>query len=106
MPGKLWNRRGAAPEHSKTWYCGLESTDWNDLVQRTFLIEAGAPNNNHTIDLHDAMTKAPRETGCGCKVKPFKEGASMVLEVTDRSQKGVLVQYAIRASIPPGPLQH
>ena len=28
----------------------------------------------------------------------------MVLEVTDKSQAGVLVQYAIRASIPPGPL--
>ncbi len=28
----------------------------------------------------------------------------MVLEVTDKSQEGVLVQYAIRASIPPGPL--
>jgi hypothetical protein len=102
--GKLWNRRGAAPEQTKTWYCGLESTDWCELVQRSFLAEAGAPNNDRTIDLEDAMARAPREIGCGCKFKPFAHGASMVLEVTDKSQAGVLVQYAIRASIPPGPL--
>jgi hypothetical protein len=102
--GKLWNRRGAAPESTKSWYCGLESTDWEKLVQDSFLLEAGAPNNNTTLDLQDAMTRAPREIGCGCRFKPFKHGASMVLEVTDKSQKGVLVQYTIRASIPPGPL--
>jgi hypothetical protein len=102
--GKLWNRRGAAPESTKSWYCGLESSDWCRLVQDSVFIEAGAPDNNITLDLQDAMTRAPREIGCGCRFKPFKHGASMVLEVTDKSQKGVLVQYTIRASIPPGPL--
>jgi hypothetical protein len=102
--GKLWNRRGAAPELTKSWYCGLESTDWCRLVQDSVLVEAGAPDNNLTLDLQDAMTRAPREIGCGCRFKPFKYGASMVLEVTDKSQEGVLVQYTIRASIPPGPL--
>jgi hypothetical protein len=102
--GKLWNRRGAAPEKTRTWYCGLESTDWSELIQRTFLVEAGAPNNDQTIDLETALTRAPHNVGCGCKFSPYKAGASMVLEVTDRSQPGVLSQYAIRASIPPGPL--
>ncbi len=102
--GKLWNRRGAAPEQTKSWYCGLESTDWCRRIERSFLVEAGAPNNDRTLDLHDAMTTAPREIGRGCKFKPFKQGASMVLEVTDKAQEGVLVQYAIRAAIPPGPL--
>ena len=61
------------------------------------------PNNDRTIDLELALARAPT-VGCGCRFKPYANGASMVLEVTDKSQAGVLVQYAIRASIPPGPL--
>ena len=64
--GKLWDRRGAAPEQTKAWYCGLERSDWDALVQSTYLIEAGAPNNDRAIDLHNAMNQAPREIGCGC----------------------------------------
>jgi hypothetical protein len=101
--GKLWNRRGAAPEQTRTWYCGLEDSDWCQLIQQSFLAEAGAPDNDLTIDLELALRRAPT-VGCGCKFKPYANGASMVLEVTDKSQAGVLVQYAIRASIPPGPL--
>ena len=104
MSGKLWDRRGAAPEQTKAWYCGLERSDWDALVQRTYLIEAGAPNNLRTIDLDKAMNEVQREIGCKCRFKPCSEGASMVFEVSDKSQPGTLVQYAIRASIPPGPL--
>ena len=101
--GKLWNRRGAAAEQTMTWYCGLEDSDWCKLLEDSVLAEAGAPNNNRTADLELALRQAPT-VGCGCKFKPYANGASMVLEVTDKSQAGVLVQYAIRASIPPGPL--
>jgi hypothetical protein len=36
--------------------------------------------------------------------RPFKEGGSMVLEVSDKSVENTCALYAIRAAIPPGPL--
>ncbi len=33
MAGKLWDRRGAAPEKIRSWYCGIEEPEWEALVQ-------------------------------------------------------------------------
>ncbi len=56
------------------------------------------------FDMELALRQAPRTVGRGCRFSPFKEGASMVLEVSDRSIPNACTQYAIRASIPPAPL--
>ncbi len=71
--GKLWNRRGAAPEQTRAWYCGLERSEWDALIQRTYLVEAGAPNNERAIDPEIALNQAQREVGCKCRFRPFSE---------------------------------
>jgi hypothetical protein len=91
MSGKLWSRNGVEPEKTRTWYCGLERAEWEHIVQEQCLPEAGTCKNNKPFD-------------SGCRFRPFKEVASMVLEVSDKSAPGTCTQYAIRASIPPGAL--
>jgi hypothetical protein len=103
MSGTLWNRNGVEPEKTRSWYCGLERTEWEHIVQKQCLPEAGACKNNKPFDTDLALNEVPKEVGCGCRFGPFKEVASMVLEVSDKSVPGTCTQYAIRASIPPEP---
>ena len=42
--------------------------------------------------------------GCGCRIRPLPKGASMVLEVVDRTVANTVSIYAIRAAIPPAVL--
>ncbi len=104
MSGKLWCRNGVQPEKTRAWCCGLERSEWEQLVQRRYLLEAGADQNAETVDMARAPNQAPAAIGCKCRFHPFKAGGSMVLEVIDKSVPGTCTLWAIRAAIPPGPL--
>ena len=97
---KTWNRKGAEPTTCKRWYCGLEPCEWANVITTVVLPEAG---NNH-CDFNMELALNVESIGCKCRFQPFAQGASMVLEVIDRSVKGTCTMYAIRAAIPPGPL--
>jgi hypothetical protein len=104
MAGNIWNRRGAAPRKNRNWHCGIESSEWEALLQRQLLPEAGGSRAGKDFDMEHAREQAPLTVGCHCRFRPFKEGGSMVLEVSDKSVENTCALYAIRAAIPPGPL--
>jgi hypothetical protein len=104
MAGNIWNRRGAAPEKARNWHCGIESSEWEALMQRQLLPDAGGSRAGKDFDMEHAREQAPLSVGCHCRLRPFEEGGSMVLEVSDKSVENTCALYAIRAAIPPGPL--
>jgi hypothetical protein len=74
MSGKLWDRRGAAPEHTRAWYCGLEQTEWDSIVQSTYLVEAGRPATSEPSTWKTRLTRPNRMLGASAGLGPFRKG--------------------------------
>ena len=81
---------GASPETTRAWYCGLQQCEWEKIVQKHSCSKQDQPRTPGPSTWTAYSTQRRKTWVPSSGSSPSQNGASMVLEVTDKTVSGTI----------------